>query len=84
MLEAVVMVVVALAAVVTGVFVVLVIGIRREDSLGSITDRPPGPMAKGTRWILGLSVDHSACRYVNDPQHACPTCRRAYSYPRVH
>jgi hypothetical protein len=83
MFETVVMVALVILAVIIGLLVVIVIGIHVEDSRGSITDRPPGLMATGTRRILGLSVDHTACRYVTNPQHACPLCQRAYIGPRV-
>ncbi|MCC5574264.1 hypothetical protein IMZ11_01240 [Microtetraspora sp. AC03309] len=60
-----------------GVFAVIVIGIRVEDRRGSATDPGSGYLASGTRWLLGLYVDHTACRYVSNPRHDCPKCRRA-------
>lgn len=79
MIEAVVVVALVVAGGATGVFVVMVIGIHIEDSRKSITDRPPGMIAAGTRRILHLNVDHTSCQYVSNPRNACPTCRRTYT-----
>jgi hypothetical protein len=56
--------------------VVVVIGIHVEDDRATITSRAPGAAAARTRRVLGPKVDHSACRKVSDPEHACPLCRR--------
>jgi hypothetical protein len=65
-----------------GFFAVMVIGIQLEDSQKSITNDPPGLIAAGTRRILRLRVDHSACGFVTNPDHTCPACRRAYAQHR--
>ncbi|GIH72952.1 hypothetical protein [Sphaerimonospora thailandensis] len=59
-------------------FLLIVTGIRIEDDRRTITGRPPGFIAAGTRRILHLYVDHTVCRYASNPQHACPSCRRLY------
>ncbi|MDP9848936.1 hypothetical protein [Streptosporangium lutulentum] len=56
--------------------VVVVISIHVEDGRATITSRAPGAAAARTRRILGLKVDHSTCRKVTNPEHACPLCRR--------
>jgi hypothetical protein len=81
MFAAVIIAALIVMAGVAGVFVVIVVGIRREDALGSITARPPGAITQGTRRVVGLFVDHTACQYVSNPQHTCPACRRAYTTP---
>jgi hypothetical protein len=58
------------------VLVVVVISIHVEDNRATITSRAPGAAAARTRRVLGLKVDHSACRKVANPEHACPLCRR--------
>ena len=58
------------------VLVVVVISIHAEDNRATITSRAPGAAAARTRRVLGLKVDHSSCRKVVDPEHACPLCRR--------
>jgi hypothetical protein len=64
---------------IVGMGVVIVVAIHYEDANGSLTDRAPGLFSSGTRRFLGVWVDHTACRFVTNPRHACPTCRRAYS-----
>lgn len=53
-------------------FVLVVHSIRREDRRRSLTLSPRSALSSGTRRILGLSVDHTAC--VIHPEYACPTC----------
>ncbi|MFB9882195.1 hypothetical protein ACFFMN_30100 [Planobispora siamensis] len=72
-----------LMGVTAGVFVVVVIGIRIEDTRGSTTGHAPGRMTAGVRRVLGLHVDHTGCLYVSNPEHACPRCRRAFYPPRM-
>ncbi|ETK31060.1 hypothetical protein [Microbispora sp. ATCC PTA-5024] len=60
-----------------GVLGVLVFGIHYEESRKSVTGEPPGPFSRTTRRVLGLSVDHTACRYVTNPQYRCPVCRQS-------
>jgi hypothetical protein len=63
---------------IVGIGVVVVLAIHFEDGRGSLTDRAPGLFSSGTRRMLGVRVDHTACHYVTNPRHACPTCRRAH------
>ncbi|WP_214103725.1 hypothetical protein [Acrocarpospora catenulata] len=53
-------------------FILVVHSIRREDRRRSLTHNPRGPLAYGTRRMLGFSVDHSGCEA--RPDHACPAC----------
>lgn len=53
-------------------FALVVHSIRREDRRRSLTLSPRSVLSSGTRRILGLSVDHTAC--VIHPEYACPTC----------
>ncbi|WP_327089394.1 hypothetical protein OIE66_01855 [Nonomuraea sp. NBC_01738] len=76
--EAVFLIALVLIGVAGGVFIVIVLSIHVEDWRGSTTHRPPGPFTRGTRRILGLHVDHSACVYASNPDFACPKCKRSY------
>jgi hypothetical protein len=56
MLAAVVIIVLALAAVALALFVGLVVGMRNEPTHDELSARPPSPLAKATRRMLGVSV----------------------------
>ncbi|GAA4597630.1 hypothetical protein GCM10023194_72980 [Planotetraspora phitsanulokensis] len=68
-----------IVGMVAGVLGVLVVGIHIEDRRKSITDQAPGLITAGTRRVLGLSIDHSACHYVTNPSHSCEACRRIHA-----
>ncbi|MBG0814992.1 hypothetical protein [Planomonospora sp. ID82291] len=72
-----------LTGIMSGTFAVVIIGIRTEDSKGSATGRAPGRVTAGVRRILGLHVDHTCCRYVSNPEYACPKCHRAFHQPQA-
>ncbi|GAA0407774.1 hypothetical protein Acor_69470 [Acrocarpospora corrugata] len=61
-----------LGLVALSAFVLVVHSIRREDRRRSLTLSPRSVLSSGTRRILGLAVDHTAC--VIHPEYACPTC----------
>lgn len=45
------------AGVLTGVFVVMVVGIHREERAYSLSDARPGPLLSGSRVIMGAYAD---------------------------
>ncbi|MEU6999588.1 hypothetical protein [Nonomuraea sp. NPDC046570] len=78
MFQAFIVLALVIAAGVAGAFVVMVLGIRHEDTRNSVTGRAPNPGAAGTRRILGLTVDHTGCHYATNERHTeanCPVCR---------
>jgi hypothetical protein len=78
MVQLIIVAALVLVGLLAGFFVMIVVSIHVEDRRGSVTGTPPSHFSAGTRGVLGLYADHTACAYVSNPEYACPRCRRSF------
>lgn len=83
MFPAVIIVALALIGLFAGVLLLVALSVHTEEWRGSTTHHASGLLTRGTRRFLGLYVDHTACVYASNPDHACPSCKRNYRPSRL-